>query len=270
MTKLYHGTSAKHLTAILTDGIKPREELQADGKVTHRPGNWQEYPSIPDMVYLTTCYPLFFANTATEEAGEDLVVFEIDLDDLDHDNLFPDEDVISQSLLHEEQKEDPDITLEDVHNGVVETGIDSWQHLWERAMEVLGNVGHRGTIPPEKIKRYCVIHMDKMKGRWNLISSMMDPMIMPMNFQIKGWFYTQFVQWCFGDVDVLPHYTECENVLGSIDPKLLEKMKADNPELDEQIKAMGNHAELAEHRVKAAKHWAEESENREGFEVVTL
>lgn len=253
--KLYHGTSVKHLAAILAEGIRPREELDAEGNLLqHRKGNWDEYPSIPDMVYLTTCYPLYFANTSTEKPEDSLVIFEVNLADLDEEELHPDEDVISQSLWHAEKKENPDLTLQEAHDTVLETGIDSWQHLWREAMASLGNVGYRGTIKPELIQRYCIVHMPQMKDRWNLIMSMLDPSIHPLNFAIKGWFYEQFVRWAFGDAEELPHLTEAKQGLKDI------------AEHDEQEGL----AKMREHFTKAAEFWAEESKNHDGFEVVTV
>ena len=254
-TMLYHGTAAKRLASILAEGIRPREELDADGKlVKHRKGNWDEYPSIPDMVYLTTCYPLYFAHTSTKDPGENLVIFEVRLEDLDEEELHPDEDVVSQSLWHEERKEDPELTLQDAHNIVLETGIDSWQHLWKRSMEMMGNVGYRGTIRPELIQRYCIIHMPKMKDRWSLIMSMLDPSISPLNFTIKGWFYKQFVQWIFDDVQELPHLTEAKQAI-------------------KDIEGQGGWERLTTmhaHYTKSVEFWSKESDNREGIEVITV
>lgn len=255
LEKLYHGTSARHLASILAEGIRPREELDADGELLqHRKGNWTEYPSIPDMVYLTTCYPLYFAHTSTEKPDENLVIFEVNLADLDEEELHPDEDIISQSVWHGEQKENPEITLQEAHEIVLETGIDSWQHLWRNAMEAMGNVGYRGTIEPALIRRYCIIHMPQMRDRASLIMSMLDPSISPINFAIKGWFYQQFVQWVFGDVEDLPHLTDAQRSLGDIEGQ----------------GGIKEFAKMHQHYKKSEEFWFEESKNREGFEVVTM
>ena len=203
------------------------------------------------MVYLTTCYPLYFAHTSSKEPGENLVIFEVNLADLDEDELHPDEDIVSQAVWRDEQKENPEITLQEAHEMVLETGIDSWQHVWRKSMEAMGNVGYRGTIEPRLIQRYCIIHMPQMKERADLIMSMLDPSISPMNFMIKGWFYKQFVQWVFDDVKDLPHLTDAQRSIEEIDGrKEFEKMH--------------------QHYKKAEEFWFEESKNREGFEVVTM
>jgi len=40
--KLYHGTSAKHLTSILANGLRPKGNAVV--------GNWEKYQSRHDMV----------------------------------------------------------------------------------------------------------------------------------------------------------------------------------------------------------------------------
>ena len=93
--------------------------------------------------------------------------------------------------------------------------------------------------------------MPQMKERADLIMSMLDPSISPMNFMIKGWFYKQFVQWVFDDVKDLPHLTDAQRSIEEIDGrKEFEKMH--------------------QHYKKAEEFWFEESKNREGFEVVTM
>ena len=56
--KLYHGTSSRFLDRILKHGIKPR------GKGTSQ---WDKFPSRPDLVYLTTAYPFYFAIQAIKK-----------------------------------------------------------------------------------------------------------------------------------------------------------------------------------------------------------
>jgi hypothetical protein len=56
--RFYHGTSARRLTTILKDGIRPRLKTAS---------NWEKMPSRPDMVYLTVAYPLYFAMNPNEK-----------------------------------------------------------------------------------------------------------------------------------------------------------------------------------------------------------
>jgi len=75
---LYHGTSAKFLEPILRDGLRPRG---TDG------GRWQEWPSRPDCVYLTSAYGFYFAMACPTEDGDRLVL-EIDTAQLDQTLLL--------------------------------------------------------------------------------------------------------------------------------------------------------------------------------------
>ncbi len=57
---LYHGTSAKYLEAILTNGVRPK----GNGS-----GNWERFPSRQDTVYLTDSYAFDFAAARCNRHG---------------------------------------------------------------------------------------------------------------------------------------------------------------------------------------------------------
>lgn len=181
MTPIYHGTSSKHQKAILQKGITPRGR---------RKGNWKHaegMDSISSHVYLTTLYAPYFAFCASGEGNHDLpMIVEVDLDELDADRLYPDEDFIVQCA-------------NDVPQGLDMPGraayardnIAGYQHSWELSMEHLGNISFRGTVPPRAVKRLSIIDWDKIKGigkgaETMLYFALSDPSITVLNKRVLG------------------------------------------------------------------------------------
>lgn len=89
--KLYHGTALRHLEGIRQHGLIPRGE---------GPGNWPEFPSRDDLVYLTTAYAPHFAKCAAQDK-EPWVIIEIESDNLP-EPLLPDEDFLEQATRNDE------------------------------------------------------------------------------------------------------------------------------------------------------------------------
>lgn len=189
---LYHGTSVEYLDVILKEGLKPRMD---------RKGNWSEFPSRKDMVYLTTTYALYFANAA---ARGKMAILQVDpaceLDASAEENtLFPDEDFIAQSV-HQQSS----MSLKDAHDWVLRN-IEEFDHYWESSLEKMGTVGYRGV--PIHPRRVAIIDPEVMERF--LLLSMLDPTITPINHYIKGGFYQQFTRWVFGEAP-LPHLLESQ------------------------------------------------------------
>src|SRR3990172_3590894 len=105
--KLYHGTKYKFLDIILKYGLAPR---------TDKKSNFEDLPSHPEMVYLSTAYPWYYAVLTEEGLGKG-VVFEIDLDILDPSKLYPDEDFIVQTL--NEQNKEQEIEHSDIRENLL-------------------------------------------------------------------------------------------------------------------------------------------------------
>lgn len=177
--KLYHGTSAKHLESILGKGIQPRGR---------RKGNWKEFPSRKDMVYLTNAYAPFFAVQSSED--HKALILELDLDRLDMDKIYPDEDFIAQALAMQTKR-----PLDVVHDEIRET-LENFQHHSMDSLNALGNCSHKGRIPASAITRYCLVDFEK---RPDLAIMSMDPSISIMNYRFCGGKYRSVISWLFGD-----------------------------------------------------------------------
>jgi hypothetical protein len=180
---LYHGTSSKYLSRILSQGIKPRG--------TQRRGNWETYPSRHDFVYLTTAYAPYFAwNAADVRNGEQALIVEVDSQRLPETRLFPDEDFVAQAISQTEGR-----PLSEVHPKVRDT-ILYYGDLASASIQHLGNVAHRGVVPPEIITRYATIDLKKQR---DLAWACCDPSISTINYRLCGSKYRSIISWIFGD-----------------------------------------------------------------------
>lgn len=227
--KIYHGTDARWLPEILKEGLKPR-------KLTGK-SNWEKFVSLPDKVYLTTTYPLYFAACVSHRNVA--AVIEIETHLLDEHNLYPDEDFISQAYKGSHQFKN--LPLELIQDAV-KRNLKQFKDAWRDSIQHLGSVSHKGIIKPNCFTRYATVDLKK---RGHLTCSMLDPTICILNHQIKGQFYRNFVAWMFGDRKVLPQLDEARS---------FDKMKL--------FCGVQGHSPVA--------FWKQESKNRSGIEVVTL
>jgi hypothetical protein len=227
--KIYHGTSARQLDAILEKGIVPR-------KATKHKGNWDKFPSRPDMVYLTTAYPLYFGICALNETEDTCVVFEIDLDKLSEYRLYPDEDFIAQGL-------------KDIENHKkYRKNLERWKGLWQKSIEHLGNACYLGTIPKEAITRYAVFNNKK---RPHISMTALDPTISIINYSVMGWQYREIVAWLFGNQKELP-------------------MVKYQRQIQKMMKRQGEPNMVDKMNGKQIEFWKKQSRDRTGIEVVNV
>lgn len=148
---LYHGTSESVARRALKEGLRPRSD-------TGVPSLWERtVPSNPNVVYLTSSYPGYFAGHAAKD-GERWAIIEVDIDELDEMDLHPDEDALEQGSR--QQGETGFDELDALPRSAMKErtlwfrdNIDLFQDLWERSLEGLGTVGHYGAIPPKAILR---------------------------------------------------------------------------------------------------------------------
>lgn len=225
--QIYHGADYKKLGLILSVGLKPR------GK---RKSVWSNAPSHPSLIYLSTCYPFYFSRCAqTKKSFTKGLVFEIDMDKLNKELLYPDEDFIWHVL----KEKNPELKIEQVRK-------DLWHHRknWQLSLDNLGNVAYLGDIKPEYITRYCIVDFGIQK---ELGMSVLDPIISLSNYLVMGKYYKDLVAWFFDDIKKLPQVDDAERWLNSGSP---EAKSEDNQ--------------------KRYDFWVKASENREGITVVDL
>jgi hypothetical protein len=181
--KVYHGTSDRMLSSILSRGLRPR------GKTSD--GNWKSYPSRNDMVYLSTAYAPYFAWSAVDiKKDEKALLVEVDLDLLKVEKLYPDEDFIAQALAKQKN-----VSIDAVH-GKVRRTISGYRHHAHDSLHGLGNIAHRGIVPVSAITRCVTIDLNHQDS---LAQVCMDVSVSVLNYQILGAKYRSVIEWIFGD-----------------------------------------------------------------------
>ena len=169
---------------ILRSGIQPRDCSGCKGQ-------WEDYPSRPDLVYLTAAYPLYFALNAGAGVGDDNVaIIEVAADELPVSLLLPDEDFIAQGLAQQSG-----VALSSVHDEVRES-LEGYAHHALDSVRYLGNVAFKGVVPVSAITRYCVLDPAKQQ---RLAWAGIDPVISPLNYHFCGAKYRSMVAYLFGD-----------------------------------------------------------------------
>ena len=178
--KLYHGTAARHLDSVLSHGLRPRGR---------KAGNWREYPSRRDMVYMTTAYAPYFAMQSLGKKDMTLLLVEVESDRLDETLLHPDEDFVAQAIAH--QKNRP---ISDFHDEV-RRSLEFYRHHWKDSVSGLGNAAYKGTIPADAITRLCTVDLTRQSD----LMIVCDPTISIINYHLCGERYRSIIAWLFGD-----------------------------------------------------------------------
>lgn len=192
--KLYHGTSSKNLTKILSDrAIMPRGNA---------PGNWQPLvPSREDFVYLTTAYPIYYGINAIPEKDWDarnhrsipVAIIEIDTDRIDVDLLAADEDAVEQSMrgINNELPVNWDYRR---RISYYRDRAHAFSH--EKSLQLLGSCGHIGPIRSDAITRVALVDVVKQPL---LMSEAMSVSIDVDTHMIAGLGHSGMLKWVFGD-----------------------------------------------------------------------
>jgi len=189
---VYHGTGERAARRALKHGILPR-------RMSGKKGNWKHtVSSNPSMVYLTTAYAPYFASATTNPDRERPAIIEIDLDALDQDALYPDEDFIEQGLRGKKLG-----TSDDIHkrNLYIIKHIEEYRENWKLSLEKLGTVCHRGIVPASAITK--VVAFDPKKNI-DIFRDTLNPTITLANYRFCGEKYRSMTRWFMGEeVDAL-------------------------------------------------------------------
>jgi hypothetical protein len=212
---LYHGTSERHLDAILREGIRPRGR---------KIGNWQHtVTSAPGNVYLTSAYAIYFANCAAK-SGDNLAVIEVDTAKVWQDLLRPDEDFL-EAVTRKAGPAPLDKSMADRVRWYRKRLAD-YSHHWEDSVRELGTCSVAGPVPVSAITRIAVLPAG---GYGQLVLAGHDPAITLVNYMIVGGRYRNFIRWLFGDPiepdpsDYATHLTEEQ--LADMTPGMAQAMR---------------------------------------------
>lgn len=155
--KLYHGTSERHLDAIMAGGLWPR-------RLTGR-SNFPQVPSAEDRVYLTDTYPLWYAIKAMDSDGggglsenyRRAVVLELDVPE-DAQRLLPDEDALEQAARRVDNLPktlSPEARVLHYRARARQEAVMGNDYAW--SLKALGTCSWEGAIPRECIKRVALV-----------------------------------------------------------------------------------------------------------------
>ena len=236
--RLFHGTSGKAVSKILEQGIQPRRRTKKT--------NWDNAPSHPNAIYLTTCYAGYFAHCAVKRSTL-LGMVEIDTDKLYEAFLRPDEDFLEQAFREGGNRINK--PLRDTLKGKdmlectawFREHLDEFSHVWRASVDNIGNCCYMGRIAPEAITR-AVTFDYKLNSEIGL--EFLNPTITLANYKFCSQRYKALTAWLFGD------------------PVQVEDFLAPMPaleSLDGEMKVM------YEQRIA---HWKELITNRSGITVL--
>lgn len=193
---IYHGTGAGAVEDILESGLKPRTATDKS--------NWgeSEVPSIENHVYLTTLYAGYFAMAATD-SDEPWAIVEVDMNRLDSEDLYPDEDFIEQADTMGIDSLVPSGSLIE-RTRYARENIESYQAYWKDSLELLGSVSHRGVVPPRAISRISVVTDP------GPLALQIDPTISIQNASVAGSRYEMFTRLMMGEEVTPEEYAQAQ------------------------------------------------------------
>ena len=150
---LYHGTDEPSAIKALQNGFLPRKDKR---------GNFDEFPSNQDAVYLTNCYAPYFAAVASIKSNKRMAIVEIKVSEEMLTNFSPDEDYLEQSSR--ESQWGYSKSEISTRTKSFQTQMRALSSQWPDSLRGLGTVAHFGPIPSAQITQIAL--MDSKKFEW--------------------------------------------------------------------------------------------------------
>ena len=239
MLSVYHGTRASNVDTILEQGIKPRCETDQS--------NWSdsEFESISDHVYITSTYGIFFGMCSARNTDENIAVFDIDLNRLNSEQLYPDEDYIEQAirmgLVEQKWSNNEELSVIE-RTEKVRKNIEQYKNKWDESIDNIGNLAHKKRIPTHAIKRVSVLDTELAP---NSFFSHIDPTITIQNAQLAGGKYRLLTEIIFDE-----NVSVKELCMRLTFPFISSSSEGQNEQFEEVIK---EHEELYKHQERFSK-----------------
>lgn len=168
--RLYHGTSISNGERIITDGIRPRNEVARS--------NYEEaLESRTDAVYLTSCYPGPYADQAAGD-NDGWCIIEIEANRLDPLLFLPDEDfLVASHNFHRDQISQQ--TYQSQYGflmGAYKRQSHLCRRLWRKSLRWYGTCAYRGVIPIHAFTKVSFFHnankCPELRRYWQMSRSM--------------------------------------------------------------------------------------------------
>ena len=205
---LYHGTSARYLKRILKKGLLPR-------KLTGK-SNWEGDVASKEMfVYLSKCYPVYFALAAIKD-DDSLLILKVDVEEAE---LYPDEDYISK-CLHAHHDEFKDVHLRKINPHVA---LDDYKHHWVDSLKNNGLVSVKDGIPHDGIVDYVI--MDPKECAMEILNLGGDAVPIPMNYKLYGPSYEKGLEVLFATRSPREAVLACVNANTLLPPEILAALQ---------------------------------------------
>lgn len=227
---LYHGTNARHLSAILQRGIRPR------GK---RKSTW-ECESCPDAVYLTRTMPEFYALAWGDHSHA--VVFEIDTGSeyILHHRFTPDEDFLEHAT-READGVAAHLCYDEAKLRVAEyrARLMDYDHYWKESLQCYGTCAYHGPIELGAITRYAIIERKHLPRK--LLLDIVTQTANPMALKIRGVARQRITEYVFGSPLKAEHLfvetlTDTEEDFATAYENFLKHQIGDKPGWPEYLK----------------------------------
>ncbi|MEM7202835.1 MAG: hypothetical protein AAF628_21430 [Planctomycetota bacterium] len=178
--RLYHGTHAGALDAILARGIEPYDP--GDG---HR------------VTVLSPTYPGQLAAAATPADGQALFV-EIDTAALDVDQLYPDESLFLRALAQGQEASD------EIRRRARQFAAD-YRDSWIESLSLIGLCAYRAVVPIAAVTRWAVL--DTQSRPW-LAEHLLHQALSPAEHAVRAEYHRAAIAWLFGDAAEHPSLGE--------------------------------------------------------------
>lgn len=184
-------------------------------------------------MYVTRPYGGYFALCATSE-DDSFGVVEVDLWKLNPNNFYPDEDFTEQAGRTPLAEELGLKSMEE-RSEWVRDNLSAYKATWKLSLENLGNMSHRGPIPPKAITRVSIFDPHSNPG---LVLALADPTITIMNATIVGQKYELLTKWLMGEnVGVEEYITSSFGMAGAVPVGKIEDMMRGVREATEEMLA---------------------------------
>ena len=155
---LYHGTLTALLPGIMEKGLRPRGKSKSHDE-------YLQMASMPQFVYLTSNYNLAVQHAVriSERTanGADITVVGVELNSLDRDLLYPDEDYLSEEW---------DWDLGDWTVRVRLNYMKRHQDEWKESLGMMKTVAYRSMIPVAALTEYPIPSWMEKSARLSLKS----------------------------------------------------------------------------------------------------
>lgn len=222
---IYHGTIESKAKRALNVGLKPKRKK----------GTKWDVRGHDELLYLTTCYPGFFAFESTKTQKGRWGFVEIDFTKVNKLRLAPNEAFIVQA--YPEIFERFGIANEQDRKAFVVSALPQFAKHWRDSLQYMGTIYHKGPISPVAIKRVALFDPSSNPEMGLLVG---DLMISVPTHHMLAPRYELLVKWIFGDsidddllLDIIPDKSDIPKAVSEVYPEFSKL--GDSPDCKKEV-----------------------------------